>query len=161
MATVHTIGHSNHPLEKFLGLLKRHGITCLVDVRSRPFSRFNPHFNTKRLADALKAEGITYRWAGEHLGGMPAAAREKAGGKPDWTRVTYAPGFEPALDALVAEPVRPVAIMCAEENPNHCHRRMLLTPPLVTRGVEVLHIRGDGRIEPEAELASPQRELFR
>ena len=161
MTTIHTIGHSNHPLDAFIALLKQQRIVCLVDVRSRPFSRFNPHFNTKRLAEALNGVGIAYRWAGEYLGGMPAAARQKMGGKPDWSRVAEVPGFGAALDNLISDPTRPLAIMCAEENPNHCHRRLLLTPHLLKRGAEVLHIRGDGRIQPEQELASPQQELFR
>ncbi|WP_438317905.1 hypothetical protein ACP6EK_03390 [Candidatus Caldatribacterium sp. SIUC1] len=36
MLTIYTIGHSNHPLERFLELLQKHGIELVVDVRSRP-----------------------------------------------------------------------------------------------------------------------------
>jgi hypothetical protein len=33
-----TIGHSNHPYERFLELLRAHGVEAIADVRSRPFS---------------------------------------------------------------------------------------------------------------------------
>jgi len=39
---IYTVGHSNHPIERFLGLLQPHGITAVADVRSTPYSRFNP-----------------------------------------------------------------------------------------------------------------------
>ena len=45
-----------------------------------------------------------------------------------------------------------VAIMCSEEDPVRCHRRLLVTPALVEAGVEVRHIRGDGTVVAEAEL---------
>ena len=35
-----TIGHSNHPLERFLALLSKHGVTAVADVRWTPYSRF-------------------------------------------------------------------------------------------------------------------------
>jgi uncharacterized protein (DUF488 family) len=41
MTTIFTIGHSRHPAERFVALLKRHGVATLVDVRRRPGSR-NP-----------------------------------------------------------------------------------------------------------------------
>ena len=39
-----------------------------------------------------------------------------------------------------------VCLLCAEENPAHCHRRLLITRTLVRQGVEVHHIRGTGAI---------------
>ncbi len=53
--------------------------------------------------------------------------------------------------------------MCAEEDPAHCHRRLLVTPALKRAGVTVVHVRGDGRLEPEdaATPPSPQLGLFR
>jgi hypothetical protein len=42
---VYTVGHSTHAIEPFIGLLSRHGITAVADVRSSPYSRRNPQFN--------------------------------------------------------------------------------------------------------------------
>ena len=46
-----------------------------------------------------------------------------------------------------------VALMCGEEDPAHCHRRLLVGRVLVERGHELLHIRADGRLETEQEVA--------
>ena len=40
-------------------------------------------------------------------------------------------------------------MLCAEENPAHCHRRLLVARVLFEEGARVLHIRGDGRLQPE------------
>ena len=66
-----TVGHSNHPLETFVALLQRHGVTTLADVRSAPYSRFNPQFNRKALEGSLETIGIEYVFLGRALGGRP------------------------------------------------------------------------------------------
>lgn len=164
-AAIYTIGHSIHPLPKFLDLLAAHGIALVIDTRGQPHSRWNPQFNRERFAAALEAAGIGYLWLGESLAGRPRdRALYGADGKPDWARVVAAPGFAQGIDRVMAEAKRPVAILCAEEDPMRCHRRFLLTPPLMARGAAVLHIRGDGRVESEEALRArdrrPQLDLF-
>ena len=58
--TVYTIGHSNGTAERLLGLLIQHGVGSVADVRSQPYSRFNPQFNREDLACVLKASGLEY-----------------------------------------------------------------------------------------------------
>jgi len=60
MATIFTIGHSNHPEERFLPLLGGQGIERLVDIRRFPSSRKYPHFNRDHLRTALAAKQIRY-----------------------------------------------------------------------------------------------------
>jgi uncharacterized protein (DUF488 family) len=72
MPTVFTIGHSTHPLSGILDLLRRHGVTALANVRSAPYSRFNPQFNREALEQALDAIGIKYVFLGRELGARPA-----------------------------------------------------------------------------------------
>ena len=57
-STLYTVGHSTHPIEEFIALLQQHGVVCLADVRSQPYSRWNPHFNREQLARALALGGI-------------------------------------------------------------------------------------------------------
>lgn len=129
-----TIGHSNHSLDKFRGMLAAHDISTLVDVRSWPSSRRMPHFNRARLAESLAACGIGYRWLGKELGG-------KGDGNTD------APGFHSAIRELAKLAVREQAVMmCAEEDPMRCHRKHLLGKPLTEQGIELVHIRGDGSL---------------
>lgn len=66
---IFTIGHSNHNLERFLGLLEGYEIETLVDIRSNPFSRFSPHFNQPALKAAVEGLGLLYLYMGDGLGG--------------------------------------------------------------------------------------------
>jgi uncharacterized protein (DUF488 family) len=70
-----TIGHSNHPLERFLALLARHGVEALADVRRFPGSRKHPHFNRDSLAAALPQSGMDYHWL-EAMGGRRPRRRD-------------------------------------------------------------------------------------
>ena len=155
MSTVYTIGHSRHPWDKFFGLLQRHGIQRVVDARSRPFSRFSPQFNRERMKAALEAAGIAYDWRGAALGGRPDDPRFLTpDGALDRDALWGWGALQSDLETIAARaPAERQALLCAEENPMSCHRRSLLTPPLIKRGLEVVHIRGDGRGEPERELA--------
>jgi uncharacterized protein (DUF488 family) len=150
-----TIGHSNQPLESFLGLLKTHDIRLLADIRRYPGSRKWPWFGRDTLPKSLKAQGIAYRHFPE-LGG-----RRKPGpdSPNDAWRVpqfqAYAdymatPGFRAALDDLLALlPDGPVAVMCAEVLPWRCHRN-LLSDSVLVRGIPVFHIMGNGSLRPHA-----------
>lgn len=156
---LYSIGHSNHPLDAFLDLLRTHGIEVLVDVRSAPYSRYVPHFNPANLKTALKEAGFQYIYMGKELGGRPDGAEfYDADGHVRYDRLAESPLFLAGLDRLIsgAERYR-VAMMCSEENPTDCHRRLLITRVLAGRGLPVQHIRGDGRIETEAELAEAER----
>jgi uncharacterized protein (DUF488 family) len=83
-----TVGHSKHPIEKFLRLLRQHGVQVLVDARSQPFSRFSPQFSREALERAVREASIRYLFMGYVLGGRPEA-REcyDADGKVDYDRV--------------------------------------------------------------------------
>lgn len=71
---IFTAGHSNVPIETFVGLLQLHHIDLLMDVRSHPGSRHCPHFNRLPLAASLAAAGVDYEWAPD-LGGWSDAHR--------------------------------------------------------------------------------------
>src|ERR1700760_3670835 len=98
MKTIKTIGHSTHPIERFVELLKAGGVERLVDVRSMPWSRRFPQFGRERLAKNLAGGGIAYAWEGEALGGKP-----KAGGGYD--ELAARPEFKDAIGRLLAERV--------------------------------------------------------
>lgn len=156
---LYSIGHSNHPLDAFLDLLRSHGIEVLLDVRSAPYSRYVPHFNPANLKTALKEAGFQYIYMGKELGGRPEGAEfYDAEGHVRYDRLAASPLFLAGLDRLITGAARyRVAMMCSEENPTDCHRRLLITRVLAGRGIPVQHIRGDGRIESEAALAAAER----
>jgi uncharacterized protein (DUF488 family) len=88
---IYTIGHSKHPAERFIELLRQHDIGALADVRS-----------TERVM---------------------AGSREHR-----------------------------IALMCAERDPLHCRRALLISPALERAGVPVSHILADGSLETHADL---------
>ena len=147
--TVLTIGHSNHALETFLGLLQEHGVTMLADVRSAPYSRFNPHFNRKRLDSALLAHDVAYLFLGHALGGRPEDPSCYEDGRVRYDRIAQTPLYREGLERVMEKASdERIALMCAEKEPLDCHRTLLVGRSLVERGVEIAHILADGTIEP-------------
>lgn len=146
--TVYTIGHSKHSLDEFAGLLTRHGVTALADVRSAPFSRFSPHFNKDALARELKARGIKYVFLGRELGARSDDRSCYENGRVQYARLARTELFRQGIERVRrgAEEHR-IALMCAEREPLECHRTLLVGRALNEQGVEVIHILSDGRLE--------------
>ena len=151
MTAVFTIGHSNHALADFLALLQRHAVTMVADVRSAPYSRFNPHFNRETLAGDLAEAGIGYTYFGRELGGRSADPSCFEDGRIRYDLVAETPKFREGLGRLTAAMAEErVALMCAEKEPLHCHRTLLVGQALGAEGVCVTHIHADGRLERHA-----------
>jgi uncharacterized protein (DUF488 family) len=152
--TIWSIGHSNHESERLLELLRLHGIQVIADLRSMPRSGYNPQFNREPLRDLLAQSAIDYVFMGSELGGRPE--RDEYYDSADHVRydlVADAPFFRRGLQNLRdAADNRRVAMLCSEENPTDCHRRLLVARVLEQEGDTVVHIRGDGRTETEDEL---------
>lgn len=170
-----TIGHSNHSWPVFLDLLVRHGVTAIADVRSQPYSRFNPHFKRERLAELLKEAGLGYVFLGVELGARrsePEAYDERRQARYDLVRPL--PAFQRGLDRIrQGVATHQIAVMCAEKDPITCHRTILvchaLRDELFDRGpFEIAHILADGSLESMDEAETrllaltgvPQHDLF-
>jgi len=152
VALVFTIGHSTRSLEEFLGLLQRHGIRRLVDVRRFPTSRRHPHFVREALAEALRAAGVEYRHEID-MGGRRNARSEspntawRAKGFQGYADHMDTVAFRAALGRVIASAEeRATAVMCAEITPWRCHRQ-LIADALVARGLRVLHVVTPQRVE--------------
>jgi len=143
---IKTIGHSNHPIERFLDLLKAGGVRLLVDVRSMPYSRRFPQFGRERLAKSLAEADIYYLWEGEALGGKPG----QGGG---YNELAARPTFKTALDRVIGRGQdTTLCLMCAEKEPLDCHRTVLVSRRLAERGVAVEHLLADGTVRPHADV---------
>lgn len=156
-----TIGHSNHPFEHIVRLLKRNNVRVVVDTRSHPYSNHAPQFDMEPAKKALKASGLRYVYLGRELGGRPEGDEfYDDDGHVLYERVARSPLFAEGLRRLLRG-IRKyrVALLCAEENPAGCHRRLLIGRVLLENGVLVEHIRGDGRIQSEAEVTRESGQL--
>ncbi len=165
-----SIGHSIHTLETFVAFLKRYEVARVADIRSTPYSRFNPQFNRDSLAKSLVSQGIEYVFLGRELGGRPDDPACYENGRIRYDRVAATPVFQRGLEQVLHDAAgRKVAILCAEKEPLECHRTLLVAQALEARGVTVHHIRADGTLENHAAAMDrllvmhgdpPQGELF-
>jgi uncharacterized protein (DUF488 family) len=150
-----TIGHSTHPLNRFLALLAPHGIEVLADIRRFPGSRKFPHFNQDNLALALQEAGIEYLWI-ETLGGR---RRKKTNGSSNnlglrnesfrnYADYMLTEEFREGVKQLLAVATeKPTAFMCSESVFWRCHRR-LVSDFLLAKGITVQHIMPSGELRP-------------
>lgn len=167
---VFTIGHSNQAIEALVALLRLHGVTALGDVRSRPYSRYNPQFNRENLAESLRAAGISYVFLGAELGARSENPACYEDGRVQFEKLSETEEFRRGLDRVrhgAAEFCW--ALMCAEKEPLECHRTILVSRHVEALGIEVKHIHADGVLESHAAamerlrkmLKLPERDMFR
>ena len=166
---VFTIGHSTHTLKAFIALLQLHDVTAVADVRSAPYSRFNPQFNREPFAEALGGEGIRYVYLGNALGGRSEDPACYEDGRIRYDRVAATESFKSGLVRVVHGAAKyRITLMCAEKEPLDCHRTLLVSRALDEQGVDVAHIHADGRLEPHGEamdrllavLRLPREDLY-
>jgi uncharacterized protein (DUF488 family) len=166
-----TVGHSNRSLDGFIALLRAADVALLVDIRTIPRSRANPQFNGDTLGEALAPVQIGYERIAA-LGGL----RGRTKGLPEglnagWINKSFrnyadyalTEPFREGLDQLVHDGrERRAAVMCSEAVWWRCHRR-IVADYLIARGESVLHIMGEGRLEPAsltpAAVVQPDRTI--
>lgn len=150
MKPLFTIGHGTRKADEFLGLLQQYNIKYLLDVRSRPYSRFNPQYNQKQLQKFLEDHNITYVFMGDTLGGRPDdKSVYNIEGKIDYRLLKekdyFKTGIERVKTALQQE--LDVAVMCSERKPSECHRSRLIGEVLFKDGIVLNHIDDKGEIK--------------
>lgn len=149
-----TVGHGTASRDELISLLRGVGVRALVGVRTAPGSRRNPHVARAAMGAWLPEAGIEYRWE-QRLGGF----RRTPADSPDviwrndafrgYAAYTRTPEFVAAVDDLLAGAARTTtAIMCSESVWWRCHRRIVADFAVLARGVEVQHLRHDGRLMP-------------
>ncbi len=146
-AVIYTIGHSTHPIDEFISMLKDFHVHKLIDVRSIPKSGFNPQYNQEALAKSLAKEKINYEHMSD-LGGLRHAKKDSV--NLGWRNASFrgyadymqTESFENSLQELIKMAQRKtVAIMCAEAVPWRCHRS-LIADALLLHGLDVRDIMG-------------------
>ncbi|MGA3264749.1 MAG: DUF488 domain-containing protein [Terracidiphilus sp.] len=159
MSSFFTLGHSNHAIETWLALVRQHGVEVVVDTRSSPYSKYVPQFDKELMQRSLEEAGIRYLFFGEELGGRPSnPTYYDAKGRVLYSRLRDDARFQAAIARLESGMARfRVALVCGEEDPAHCHRRLLIGRILTERGHTMLHIRGDGRLESDETVAAEAR----
>ncbi len=138
MPRVFTVGHSNRSLAALVELLQQAGVQVVADVRRWPRSRRWPWFDQAALEAELPRHGLAYRWLGDALGGYT---------DPPYPDYMHTPDFARGLARLEAlAQGQPTAILCAERDWRHCHRRFI-ADALCARGWQVVHLLAPGHAE--------------
>ncbi len=156
-STIYSIGHGNKVFGKFMDELNSFGITYLMDVRSKPYSKWNPAFNKVELEEVLRNNGVTYVYSGDALGGMPDdRSFYDANGKILYDLLREREIFKEGLKRLITanEKKLSIAIMCSETSPHECHRSKLIGQELLKEGISVSHIVGPGKIKSQETVMS-------
>lgn len=146
MSQIYTIGHSTHPVDLFLSILRNSRIDVVVDVRSVPYSQFAVQYNKDNLKSFLKKNDIYYIPMGNLLG---ARYEDKSllfdDGKVSFERVTKTKNFQSGIDRI-DDGIKKgynIILMCSEKNPLECHRFSLISHFLHEHGYDVEHILPD------------------
>lgn len=145
-----SIGHGNRSAEELTSLLKEFGIQFLIDVRSSPYSKFNPHFNQNALKFSVEKEGVRYVFMGDVLGGRP---EDKTcyddDGKVDYEAIKTKEFFKKGIERvkIAYEKNIRVALMCSESKPQECHRSKLIGEALRDENIYIQHIDEKGKIK--------------
>jgi len=135
-------------MQRIIELLTLHDVTAVADVRSHPYSRFNPQFNRESFHANLKTAGISYVFLGRELGARTQDRGCYVDGTVQYDLVARTGSFQEGL-ARIVEGVRSqsIALLCAEKDPLACHRSILICRHLANRGIGAQHILDDGRLE--------------
>jgi uncharacterized protein (DUF488 family) len=153
MKTLYTIGHSNHPIDKFLNLLNQHEITAICDVRSHPYSRYHLQFSYDALKSTLKAHNIAYVFLGKELGGKPDDLSCYHENQVQYARLSQTEAFKKGIERLnKGINAYRIALMCAEKEPLNCHRTILICRHLRADSLLIQHILEDGSLETQSEI---------
>jgi len=163
MSKIYTVGHSSHKLEYFLLLLKSHGVNCLVDVRSTPYSKYTPQFNMDGLKIFLNSNGIYYIFMGKEFG----ARREDRSlytleGYLDFEKVTETSLFDSGIERIKAgiEKDFNIALMCTEKDPIDCHRNILVAREFHKRNYKVNNILENGKIQTQEYIEKRLLDMY-
>lgn len=151
---IYTIGYGARDVDAFLAALQANQVRYLIDVRSRPYSRYKPDFSKDALSAHLENAGIRYVFMGDTLGGQPADESCYVDGKVDYGRVAERPFFLKGIERLqeAHRQQLAVALMCSEGKPEQCHRSKLIGAMLAGEEMTLAHIDENDRLASQEEV---------
>jgi uncharacterized protein (DUF488 family) len=148
-----TVGHSNLSIEEFIGLITKHQINVIADVRSHPYSSYLSHFNRDLLKFELLKAKFKYVFLGNELGARPKDLSCYINNKAIYSKITDSSDFQNGIKRiLVGLNKYRVALMCAEKDPISCHRTILICKHLRQLDIKIDHIIDDKTLESQGQL---------
>jgi len=160
---IYTLGHSNYPFDKFIEILKKYDINCVVDIRSTPYSKYNTQYNKEFLHETLKNLGYTYIYMADEFG---AKRKTKVSyndeGYADFDKVILEDEFKRGIERLKVGCSKnyKIVLLGAMQEPIRCHRAILLGKELIKAGFDVKHIMHEGDLKTQDYLEEKLLEKY-
>jgi len=152
---IFTVGYGNREILDFLDMIRDQGTNLLVDVRSTPYSRFQPTYNQSSLENSLRLMKIQYAWRGNQLGGRPERPTlYTPDGYVDYEACQEDFLFQQGFQEVKAWDLQglTIALMCSELRPEQCHRSRLVAQGLTRMGLLVGHLDENGEMITHQQL---------
>lgn len=142
ISTIYTIGHGNKSIDVFLEEIDFFNINYLIDIRSRPYSKYNSQYNKGIFEITLTENDVKYVYLGDILGGLPEDKTCYTNDHVDYTKLANNKSFKLGLNRLIVANQKQIkiAIMCSESKPEECHRSKLIGEELRKHGIIINHI---------------------
>lgn len=148
-----SIGHSTLDYEEFLKLIRRASVTAIADVRSYPFSRHFPQFDSDSLKEELRLDNVAYVPLGAELGGRPTKPELFCEGIANYEKMAEEKSFKAGIQRILTGSKKfRIALMCSEHNPLDCHRCLMVGRVLSEMDTPVKHILSNGAIVSQIQI---------
>ncbi|MCI6361199.1 MAG: DUF488 domain-containing protein [Eubacterium coprostanoligenes] len=162
ISCIYTIGYSAFSINEFIETIKNFGISCVIDVRSSPFSNYYADYNKDTLERTLKEHNILYRNYANEFGARQTDPMFYTGDIVDFDKFIKSAQFLEGVSKVNKGIERGYSfvLMCAEKDPIKCHRSIMLGKGFSENGFDVKHIVSKTEIESQRELEERLLEMY-
>jgi len=162
ISCIYTIGYSAFSINEFIETIKNFGISCVIDVRSSPFSNYYADYNKDTLERTLKEHNILYRNYANEFGARQTDPMFYSGDIVDFDKFIKSAQFLEGVSKVNKGIERGYSfvLMCAEKDPIKCHRSIMLGKGFSENGFDVKHIVSKTEIESQRELEERLLEMY-
>jgi uncharacterized protein (DUF488 family) len=160
-----TFGHGTASEAELSDRIRSAGLRRVIDVRTVPKSRRNPHVWREQMELWVPREsGAAYQWAPD-LGGFRRSKPDSSNsalrnasfrGYADYMETA---GFRDALSELINAATRErCAVMCSETLWWRCHRRLIADAAVLLYEADVRHLGADAKLQKHVLTAGVRRD---
>jgi uncharacterized protein (DUF488 family) len=163
---IFSVGHGGQSRKDVVARLRAANVGYLIDVRSSPYSAYQPDFSRVELEKSLSASEPKYVFMGDLLGGRPRDSSCYTEGKVDYAKVREKDFFVRGIERLKSAYRQglSVCLICSEGQPSQCHRAKLVGAALAEDGIDVRHLMPDGSERSQSDvmldITNGQNSLF-
>lgn len=141
--TIYTIGYSGINIKDFILILKYYRISCLVDTRSVPYSKYFMDFDKNILESTLKNNNIKYENYNKEFGARQNNINfYSKDGYLDFSKFVKSSIFINGIDKIKKgmDLGYTFILMCSEKDPIDCHRSIMVAREFYKKGYNIINI---------------------